>query len=311
MLTKSILKRLRVAPGQEVRLEDYETHWAAIPELAELNNEQLEDQARAALDQNRKELEHAQELLWANDVWSVLMVFQAMDTAGKDSAIKHVMSGLNPQGCQVVSFSRPSDEELDHNYLWRISKALPERGRIGIFNRSHYEEVLVVKVREDILARQRLPPGKRGKKFWKDRYQDINAFERHLARNGTIILKFFLHISKDEQRRRLLARLENPRKHWKFEVGDLAERARWDEYMEAYGDAIGATSTRWAPWYIIPADHKWMSRALVGEVLLRTLKKLALRIPEVPDEELKQFAIAKAQLENERGKNADRERDGG
>lgn len=299
MLTKSILKRLRVPAGQEIQLADYETSGTALPDLDGLDEELLKERAEEALDRNRKELQEAQELLWANDVWSVLLVFQAMDTAGKDSAIKHVMSGLNPQGCQVTVFKRPSEEELDHNFLWRISKALPERGRIGIFNRSHYEEVLVVRVRDDVLSRQRLPDGKRGKKFWRDRYQDINTFERHLVRNGTVIIKFFLHLSKEEQRRRLLARLENPHKHWKFEVGDLAERARWDDYMRAYEAAISATSTRWAPWYVIPADHKWICRALVGEILLRTLRKLALRVPSVPEDELKQFAAAKAELEKE------------
>jgi PPK2 family polyphosphate:nucleotide phosphotransferase len=268
--------------------------------LADLDSDTLKEKAREVLAANAKELSENHDLLWANDVWSVLVVFQAMDTAGKDSAIKHVMSGLNPQGCQVVSFKRPSDEELDHNFLWRYSKALPERGRIGIFNRSHYEEVLVVRVREEVLARQRLPPGKRGKRFWEQRYDDINRFERHLARNGTIILKFFLHISKEEQRKRLLARLEDPHKRWKFELGDLDERSRWDQYMEAYEDAISATSRRWAPWYIIPADHKWVSRAMVGAVLARTLRRLALKTPEVPEAELAEFAKARRQLEQEK-----------
>ena len=299
MVPKSIFKRLRVPAGQKIRLSDYDPNWDAIPELADLDKDTLKERSREVLARNAKELSENQDLLWANDVWSVLVVFQAMDTAGKDSAIKHVMSGLNPQGCQVVAFKRPSDEELDHNYLWRYSKALPERGRIGIFNRSHYEEVLVVRVREEVLQRQRLPPGKRNRKFWAQRYQDINAFERHLARNGTVILKFFLHISKEEQRRRLLERLEDPHKHWKFQAGDLEERARWDQYMEAYEDAISATSTRWAPWYIIPADHKWVSRALVGEVLCRTLRRLALKTPEVPESELAQFAKARRQLEKE------------
>ena len=300
MVPKSIIKRLRVPAGQKIRLSEYDSNWDAIPELADLDKDTLKDRAREVLAKNAKELSENQDLLWANDVWSVLVVFQAMDTAGKDSAIKHVMSGLNPQGVQVVAFKRPSDEELDHNFLWRYSKSLPERGRIGIFNRSHYEEVLVVRVREDVLQRQRLPPGKRNKKLWAQRYQDINTFERHLARNGTIILKFFLHISKEEQRRRLLERLEDPHKHWKFQLGDLEERARWDQYMEAYEEAISATSTRWAPWFIIPADHKWVSRALVGEVLARTLRKLALKTPEVPESELAHFAKARLQLEKEK-----------
>jgi len=299
MITKKILKRLRVASGEKVRLKDYSPSWAAIPELSALDSEGVEQQAREVLARNVEELEASQELLWANDVWSVLVILQAMDTAGKDSVIKHVMSGLNPQGCHVVGFKRPSEEELDHNFLWRYMKALPERGKIGIFNRSHYEEVLVVRVRGEVLERQRLPPGKRDQRFWKQRYDDINRFERHLVRNGTVVLKFFLHISQEEQRRRLLQRLKNPRKQWKFEVGDLAERARWDDYMEAYEDALSATSTRWAPWHVIPADHKWTARALVGALLAHALSKLALKTPSVAESDLKAFVTARRQLERE------------
>ena len=299
MLSKKTLDRLRVPRGIPIRLKDYDPRWAAIPELADLDEEDVEQRAREALKQNLDELAEAQELLWANDVWSVLVVLQAMDTAGKDSVIKHVMSGINPQGCQVFSYKRPSEEELDHNFLWRYTSGLPERGRIGIFNRSYYEEVLVVKVRPEILERQRLPPGQRDRKFWDQRYDDINRFEKHLVRNGTVILKFFLHISREEQRQRLLARLENPKKHWKFQVGDLAERALWDRYMKAYEAAISATSTRWAPWHIIPANHKWVARALVGAVLSRAIRKLDLQPPAVSPQERQAFAEARRQLEDE------------
>ncbi|HET9512672.1 MAG TPA: polyphosphate kinase 2 family protein [Gemmatimonadales bacterium] len=299
MLSQKTLDRLRVPRGIPIRLKDYDPRWAAIPELADLDEEDVEQRAREALKQNLDELAEAQELLWANDVWSVLVVLQAMDTAGKDSVIKHVMSGINPQGCQVFSYKRPSEEELDHNFLWRYTSGLPERGRIGIFNRSYYEEVLVVKVRPEILERQRLPPGKRDRKFWDQRYDDINRFEKHLVRNGTVILKFFLHISREEQRQRLLARLENPKKHWKFQVGDLAERALWDRYMKAYEAAISATSTRWAPWHIIPANHKWVARALVGAVLSRAIRKLDLQPPAVSPQERQAFAEARRQLEDE------------
>jgi PPK2 family polyphosphate:nucleotide phosphotransferase len=237
--------------------------------------------------------------LYANDVYSVLVILQAMDAAGKDGTIKHVMSGINPQGCQFFSFKKPSDEELDHNFLWRYMKALPERGRIGIFNRSYYEEVLVVKVHPDLCERQKLPPGKRGKSFWQERYDDINHFERHLSRNGTIILKFFLHISKDEQKKRFLERLETPEKHWKFSASDLAERGFWKEYMEAFEEALSATSTEWAPWYIIPADHKWVARAVVADILTSAIGSLHLTFPEVRADKRKALGEAKVQLEQE------------
>ena len=222
-----------------------------------------------------------------------------MDAAGKDGTIKHVMSGVNPQGCQVFSFKKPSDEELDHNFLWRYMKALPERGRIGIFNRSYYEEVLVVKVHPELHERQKLPPGKRGKSFWQERYDDINHFERHLTRNGTLILKFFLHVSKDEQKKRFLERLEDPEKHWKFSTSDLAERAFWKDYMEAFEEALSATSTEWAPWYVIPADHKWVARAVVADILTSTISSLHLSYPEVTPEKRQALEDARRQLEEE------------
>ena len=216
------------------------------------------------LTQGVEDLAKRQELLWASDSYSLLVVFQALDAAGKDSAIEHVMSGVNPQGVQVVSFKQPSDEELDHDFLWRTARALPERGRIGIFNRSHYEEVVALRVHPEWLDAQRLPPGDRGTQFWADRYEDINVFEKHLHRNGTRIVKFFLHLSKAEQKRRFIARLDNPDKHWKFNADDVAERQHWDEYMTAFEQAITATSTPWAPWYVVPADNKRITRAVVA-----------------------------------------------
>jgi PPK2 family polyphosphate:nucleotide phosphotransferase len=227
------------------------------------------------------------------------VVLQAVDAAGKDGIIKHVMSGVNPQGCQVFSFRKPSAEEVDHNFLWRYMKCLPERGRIGIFNRSYYEDVLVVKVHPELLPRQKLPPGKPDKAFWQARYDDINAFERHLVRNGTVVLKFFLNVSKKEQKRRFLERLENPEKHWKFSAADLAERGFWGHYMQAYEDALSATSTDWAPWYVVPADHKWVTRAIVADVLTTTITGLDLRYPEVTGAQHQALEQARRQLEQE------------
>ena len=251
------------------------------PEFADLAQDELEQRAKDAIARGIAELSEAQELLWASDRYALLVVLQAMDAAGKDSVIKHVMSGVNPQGVQVVSFKQPSAEELDHDFLWRISKALPERGRIGIFNRSHYEEVVALKVHPEWLEPQRLPPGDRGEAFWQERYEDINAFERHLDRNGTKVVKFFLHVSKEVQKERFLARLDKPGKEWKFNAADVAERARFDDYISAFEDALTATSTPWAPWYVIPADHWWVTQALVAWVLVEKLRSLELRWPEV------------------------------
>jgi PPK2 family polyphosphate:nucleotide phosphotransferase len=296
MIQESLIALSRVPPGKRVRLKDHDTGWAQTEELKEFGKDAVKKRAKEVLDQNLKELAEAQTLLYADDRYAVLIVLQAMDAAGKDGTIKHVMSGVNPQGCQVFSFKKPSTEELDHNFLWRCMKALPERGRIGIFNRSYYEDVLVVKVHPGLLEAQQLPPGKRGKAFWDERYEDINAFERHLVRNGTIVLKFFLNVSKDEQKQRFLERLERPDKHWKFSPADVAERAHWDRYMEAYEDALSATSTRWAPWYIIPADHKWAARALVADIVTNTIQGLGLRYPEITDEKKKALGAARAQL---------------
>ena len=241
-----------------------------------------------------------QELLWASDRFALLVVFQAMDAAGKDSTIEHVMSGVNPQGVHVTSFKQPSSEELDHDFLWRIAKALPERGRIGIFNRSHYEEVVAIRVHPEWLGAQKLPPGPRGKRLWKARFESINAFERHLDQNGTKILKLFLNISKAEQKRRFLARLDTPEKQWKFSASDVAEREHWEEYQQAFETALTATSTPWAPWYVIPADHKPVMRAMVARLLVETIRSLELSWPQVSPDDRARHEEARRALVAER-----------
>jgi PPK2 family polyphosphate:nucleotide phosphotransferase len=237
-----------------------------------------------------------QDLLYAQGRWAVLLIFQAMDAAGKDGAIKHVMSGVNPQGCQVFSFKSPTTEELNHDYLWRCLKRLPERGRIGIFNRSYYEETLVARVHPEILANQRLPPALVTKDIWKERFQDIRGFERYLARNGVAILKFFLHISKEEQKKRFLERIEEPEKNWKFSENDVKEREHWDDYMEAYEDMIRNTATKAAPWYAVPADNKWFARIVVAAAVIDALDSLDLKYPKADDRKLKELAAAKRAL---------------
>ncbi len=299
MIRRKFLHLFRAEPGKKIRLADYPTAWDQIEGLKPLGKRVVRERAAEVLERSRRELAEMQERLYADDRYSLLIVFQAMDAAGKDGTIKHVMSGVNPQGCQVFSFKEPSAEELDHTFLWRYMKALPERGRIGIFNRSHYEDVLVVKVHPELLEAQKLPPGKRGKKFWEARYEDINAFERHLVRNGTVVLKFFLHLSKKEQKKRFLERLTRPDKHWKFSAADLAERRHWDAYMKAYEQAISATSTEWAPWYIVPADNKWATRAIVADLIVQTLKKLDLHYPEPTPEQLAALEAARRELEDE------------
>jgi PPK2 family polyphosphate:nucleotide phosphotransferase len=299
MIKKKLINQLIVTPGKKLDLDDFDTGWAQTPELKEAGKDLVKQRALELLQENREELAKAQELLWASDVYSILIVLQAMDAAGKDGIIKHVMSGLNPQGCQVFSFKKPSAEDLDHNFLWRYMRRLPERGCIGIFNRSYYEDVLVVKVHPELLEYQKLPPGKRGDGFWQKRYEDINAFEHHLTRNGTLVLKFFLHVSKKEQKKRFLERLENEDKHWKFSEADLAERGYWDEYQAAFEDALSATSTKWAPWYVIPADHKWVSRTLIADILATTIQSLDLEFPKVSEEKKAKLAEAKRLLEAE------------
>jgi PPK2 family polyphosphate:nucleotide phosphotransferase len=258
----------------------------------------FKDKHKAAgqLDRDIARLVSLQEKMYAQDRWSVLLIFQAMDAAGKDSAIKHVMSGLNPQGTQVFSFKRPSDEELDHDYLWRTTRCLPERGRIGIFNRSYYEEVLVVRVHPEILDRQKVPRSLLTRKIWTERFDDINAFERYLSRNGTLIRKFFLHVSKDEQRRRFLARLDEPAKNWKFEAADLSERDRWDDYRKAYEQALSKTSTDEAPWYVVPADHKWFARLVIARLVVEALESLDLAFPKPSQANLDALAEARRRL---------------
>ena len=300
MIRKDIIDLFRVPAGKKVRLKDYNPGWKQSDEFKDFGKDAVKERAKEILDEHLTELADAQALLYADNRYAVLIVLQAMDAAGKDGTIKHVMSGVNPQGCQVFSFKKPSNEELEHNFLWRYMKSLPERGRIGIFNRSYYEDVLVVKVHPELIGRQ-LPREKEkvGKKFWEERYEDINAFERHLVRNGTIVLKFYLNVSKDEQKRRFLERLDRPEKNWKFSPSDLSERGYWDDYMGAYEDALGATSTEWAPWYVVPADNKWVTRAVVADIVTTAIRGLDLKYPEVTAEKKKLLEEARRKLESE------------
>jgi PPK2 family polyphosphate:nucleotide phosphotransferase len=299
MMEERFLKKLRVEPGRKVRLKDYDTSWVHAREFKSFDKAAMKARARQVLLKSQERLCDQQELLYADDRFSLLIVLQALDAAGKDGAIRHVMSGVNPQGCEVTSFKQPSTEELDHTFLWRCMKRLPERGRIGIFNRSYYEDVLVVRVHPELLEARRLPNEKFGRKFWQARFDDINALERHLVRNGTIVLKFYLHVSKDEQKGRFLERLNNPDKKWKFSAADVAERAFWDQYREAYEDVFMHTSTEWAPWYIIPADHKWAARAMMADIIATAIGSLDLKFPAVPDERRAAMEAAKVKLERE------------
>jgi PPK2 family polyphosphate:nucleotide phosphotransferase len=299
-IPRQVLDGLRVKPGEKVHLEDRPTKGSLGPSLDALPKAERKAAAKELLRGLKADLSSHQELLWADDRYSLLLVFQAMDAGGKDGTIAHVMSGVNPQGCEVTSFKAPSHEELDHSFLWRCQKAVPSRGRIGIFNRSHYEEVLVVRVHPDILERQRIPGADAGdERFWQGRYDDINAFEAHLAANGTRVVKFFLHLSKHEQRKRFLSRLEDPEKLWKFEPGDIAERQHWDAYQDAYTKMLRATSTEAAPWYVIPADRKYAMRALVAATIVRELGGLDLQYPEVGAADRAAFAQAQQELEAE------------
>ncbi|MDB4955565.1 MAG: Polyphosphate kinase 2 [Myxococcales bacterium] len=299
MLSSQLMQRLVVAPGQtRVRLADYDTAWAQTQELKDLGKHVVKERAQAVLQQNIADLTEAQELLYASDERSVLVVLQAMDAAGKDGTIKHVMSGVNPQGVQVYSFKTPSVEETHHDFLWRCAKVVPERGRIGIFNRSYYEDVLIVRVHPEILDAQ-LGGAARAASFWDERYADIRAFEHHLVRSGTVILKFFLHVSKQEQKARFLERLDNPAKHWKFSASDLAERRSWDKYIAAYEQALAATSTTWAPWYVVPADYKWAMHAVVADVITSAIRGLQLQYPTISAEQRKALEAARAQLREE------------
>lgn len=300
MIKTKYLKKLIVEPGSEVNLKEFPTDWLDTPEGKVVGKDFLKERSEEVLEESRKQLAEAQELLYASDTHSVLIVLQAMDAAGKDGTIRHVMAGVNPQGCQVFSFKKPSAEELDHNFLWRYMKSLPERGRIGIFNRSYYEDVLVVKVHPEWLGPG--SPAEPTEKFWQQRYEDINNFEQHLARNGTLILKFFLHVSRDEQKRRFLERLTNPEKHWKFSDADLEEREHWKAYRKAFEDALSATSTKRAPWHVVPADRKYVSRAIVADIITTSIQGLGLKYPKVSEEKLIKLAEAKAKLEGDAGK---------
>jgi PPK2 family polyphosphate:nucleotide phosphotransferase len=286
---RKLSQPFRVAKGKGFRLADFDPK-----DTLHLDSED-KPRAREALGKGVQYMAALQDKLYAQDRWSVLLVFQAMDAAGKDSAIKHVLSGVNPQGCQVTSFKAPSAEELDHDYLWRCMRALPERGRIGIFNRSYYEEVLVVRVHANLLAAQKLPPKLVTPKIWTQRFEDIRNVEEYLARNGTLILKFFLHVSKGEQKKRFLDRLDDPDKNWKFEMGDVRERGHWDEYMKAYEDMIRHTASDHAPWYVVPADNKWFTRLVVAAAIIDGLDSLKLHYPRV--NETKRAELAKARDE--------------
>ena len=288
-----------VKPGSKVRLKDHDPAWCGGGNYKRLGAEVRKAKAEELLRENQGLLAAAQERLWADNTRSVLVVVQAMDAAGKDGVVKHVTRGINPAGCNVISFKQPSAEEIDHNFLWRIWKNVPSRGQITIFNRSHYEDVLITRVHPEYVSKL-VPPGQAADDdFWKQRFTDINNFEHHLARNGTIILKFFLHVSRDEQKRRFLERIENPSKNWKFSASDVTERRYWKDYMRAYEQCIGATSTKWAPWYIIPADHKFVTRAAVADILRSAIDKLKLDWPKATKEQLAGLAEAKEALEGE------------
>ncbi len=282
------LKPFRITDGKGFRLKDIDPR--------DTRGLKSKEQAEAIMQQGVEMLADMQEKLYAQDQWGVLLNFQAMDAAGKDGAIKHVMSGINPQGCQVFSFKAPSSEDLDHDFLWRTTRCLPERGRIGIFNRSYYEEVLVVRVHPELLAKQKIPNALVTKKVWQERFEDIANFERYLARNGYAIAKFFLYVSKKEQRERFLSRLEESEKRWKFSLADAKERGFWGDYMDAYEDMIRHTAAPHAPWYVVPADRKWFARLVVAAAIHDTMANLELRFPEVDDEKKKDLAAARAAL---------------
>jgi PPK2 family polyphosphate:nucleotide phosphotransferase len=287
---KKYSEPFRITDGKHFRLKQVDP-----ADTLNLDSDE-KPKAQQALAAGVEQLAKFQDKLYAQDRWAVLIIFQAMDAAGKDGAIKHVMSGINPQGCEVSSFKAPSAEELDHDFLWRCAKRLPERGRIGIFNRSYYEETLVVRVHPNFLVGQKLPPDVKTKDLWKHRFQDITNFERYLSHNGVLVLKFFLHVSKEEQRQRFLARIDDPGKNWKFSLNDVHEREHWDEYMEAYEDTIRHTASKHAPWYVIPADNKWFTRLVVASAIVTNLNALDLDYPVLGEEDLQALAEAKKSL---------------
>ena len=288
----AFIKPYRVEKGKRFRLRDCDPHDTA-------GLKENKKKAREILAHGVERLADLQDKLYAQDRWGVLLVFQAMDAAGKDGTIKHVMSGVNPQGCQVYSFKSPSTEELDHDFLWRTTRCLPEKGRIGIFNRSYYEEVLAVRVHPEFLAKQHLPPKLVTKKVWRERFESIADLERHLARNGTLVLKFFLNVSRKEQKRRFLERLDLPEKNWKFSQADAKERQLWKQYMACYEDAIRATATPWAPWYVVPADNKWFTRLVVAGAVIHAMEQLDLKYPVVDDAKKKELVAARRILNSE------------
>jgi PPK2 family polyphosphate:nucleotide phosphotransferase len=287
------LKHILLEPGRTISLKkDFDPAYTG--------NFKGKEESLIELRLNSEQLAGQQDILYANDTYALLLVLQALDAAGKDSTIKHVMSGVNPQGCEVHSFKAPSQEELDHDFLWRATQRLPRRGAIGIFNRSYYEEVLVVRVHPELLEKQHLPPAGKDRSIWKQRFEEINSFERHLTDNGIVVLKLFLNVSKEEQKYRFLKRIDEKEKNWKFSAADALERQHWDEYMEAYEDMLNHTSTDWAPWFIVPADHKWFTRLCVSEILVATLKSLDLKYPKVSDEQLAKLKKVKEALLHEK-----------
>ncbi len=293
---EDLVKKVRVEPGKKVDLSRYPTSWDDS-ERYSFNGLQLsKDNADELLAKSQKELVKMQEVLWADDRFALLIILQGMDAAGKDGLIKHVMAGVNPQGCQVTSFKTPTAEEAGHDFLWRCVKVLPEKGKIGIFNRSYYEEVLVVRVHPQFLENQKLPQKKIDDKFWEERFRSINDLERHLEKSGTMVIKLFLNISKEEQRNRLLDRIKEPEKRWKFNPNDVEERDRWAQYMDAYRQVLESTSTENVPWYVLPADQKWLSRVLASLIVTTEIKKLGLRYPVMPEESMKQLEEARSKL---------------
>lgn len=293
---EDLVKKVRVEPGKNVDLGDYPTCWDDS-ERYSFNGLQLsKDNADELLARSQKELVKMQEVLWADGRFALLIILQGMDAAGKDGLIKHVMAGVNPQGCQVTSFKTPTAEEAGHDFLWRCVKVLPEKGKIGIFNRSYYEEMLVVRVHPQFLENQRLPHKKVDEKFWEERFRSINDLERHLERSGTMIIKLFLNISKEEQRDRLLDRIKEPQKRWKFNPNDVQERDQWTQYMEAYRQVLERTSTEHVPWYVLPADQKWLSRVLASLIVTSEIKKLGLKYPEMSDAQMKDLEEARFKL---------------
>lgn len=290
------LSDFRIEPGSAVDLSDRPTRLVLPDDLKDLGDERLKKEAKRFIKTGRKAMAAAQELLYADDRYALLIILQGMDASGKDGTIKHVMRGVNPQGCQVTSFKAPSDKELDHTFLWRSHPALPARGNIGIFNRSYYEEVLIVRVHDHVLASQKLPSEVHESEIWYERFDDINNFEHHLVRNGTRVLKFFLHISKEEQRRRFMDRLTEPDKHWKFSESDLSERPHWERYQRAFESALSATSTPWAPWMVVPGDHKWVMRAIISKAIVDELERLPLAFPQPSEEKLALIERAREEL---------------